>query len=381
VGFASRQYALTTEDAPAASAAAEGHRLAAAITVLAVLSIAAAWAARRVSGRVPVPRRVRLALDVGLVAGVAVLGAAVLVAAGGPVDGARSLKRQFEAPAGVTGDLNARILSFSGNGRSEQITVAIDAGRERTLLGLGAGSYEAQWYEHRDSPYVIRDAHSLYAEMFGEVGFVGLGLLLAALALPLVAAIRARRSRTVPAAGAAFLAWAAHCTLDWNWELPGVTLTALLAGAAVLLAAERPRRAGTPLGAVRVPLVALMCALTFASVVSLVGNQALFAGRASIAEERWADALGHARKARALVPWSHEPYVVYGDAAAGLGDRSAALDAYRTASERAPDNWLVWSRIALVARGNERLAAYRRVHQLNPLEQGLPERVYREPSG
>ena len=75
---------------------------------------------------------------------------------------------------------------------------------------------------------------------------------------------------------------------------------------------------------------------------------------------------------RALLFWSAEPAVVLGDAAAGLGDREAALGAYREAVATDPQNWVAWLRLAQVARGPERAAAYRRVHELNPLEEGLP---------
>ena len=72
------------------------------------------------------------------------------------------------------------------------------------------------------------------------------------------------------------------------------------------------------------------------------------------------------RLARALLVWSPEPDFVRGDAAAGLGDREGALRAYRDAVETDPRNWIAWLRVAQVARGAERAAAYDRVRELNP---------------
>ncbi|HYT50946.1 MAG TPA: hypothetical protein VEL10_01935 [Gaiellaceae bacterium] len=43
------------------------------------------------------------------------------------------------------------------------------------------------------SPAKVRDAHSLYVETLAELGPIGLALLSAALVVPLVAAVRARR--------------------------------------------------------------------------------------------------------------------------------------------------------------------------------------------
>ena len=111
----------------------------------------------------------------------------------------------------------------------------------------------------------------------------------------------------------------------------GVTLTALLAGSAGLVAAERGRAARSSSGS-RLALVRRGGTLSVFAVWSLVGNQALFAAREAAAREglerRHAT---HARRAQALLFWSHEPDLVLGDAAAGLGDREGALRAYREA--------------------------------------------------
>ena len=108
---------------------------------------------------------------------------------------------------------------------------------------------------------------------------------------------------------------------------------------------------------------------------SLVGNQALFAGREAVARKDWSEARDHAVRAQSLLPWSHEPDLVRGDAAAGLGDREGALRAYRDAVATDPRNWVAWLRLAQVARGAERRAAYDRVRRLNPRRRGVTGRV------
>ncbi|MDW8339782.1 MAG: tetratricopeptide repeat protein, partial [Thermoleophilia bacterium] len=113
-------------------------------------------------------------------------------------------------------------------------------------------------------------------------------------------------------------------------------------------------------------------ALSVAAVVSLVGNQALFAARDARAREEWGAAVDHARRASALLPWSVEPLIVRGDAVARLGDRAAAIEAYRRAVARDPRNWVAWLRLAQVASGRERARAYARVRALNPLARDLP---------
>jgi uncharacterized membrane-anchored protein len=108
------------------------------------------------------------------------------------------------------------------------------------------------------------------------------------------------------------------------------------------------------------------------AVWSLVGNQALFAGRDAVAKEDWSAARKHAGRAQELLFWSHEPEIVLGDAAAGLGGRTRALEDYRAAVAEDPRNWVAWLRFAQVARGAERSAAYDRVRELNPRQEDLP---------
>ena len=119
-------------------------------------------------------------------------------------------------------------------------------------------------------------------------------------------------------------------------------------------------------------LVSAGVLLSVFAIWSLVGTQALFAARDAVARKDWSAADEHGRRARALLFWSVEPDVVLGDAAAGSGDREGALHAYRDAVAADPNNWVTWLRLAQVARGPERAAAYDRVRQLNPREEGLP---------
>jgi O-antigen ligase len=371
VVVASRQEALTRQDAVLAEWERQGHRLAGVVLALAACSAVLALGAHVVARRVPVGRRTRRAFDAVLVAVALAAVVGGLVGVGGPVDGASELRNRFDRDPVAGADLNERLFSASGNGRSEQVAISWRAGKERLVAGNGAGAFEYIWYERRPSTLVVRDGHSLYLETFAELGIVGLTLLVGVVLLPLVAAYRARRSRLVPGAVGAFAAWAIACTLDWHWEVVGVTMTALLAGGACLVAAENGRT--RPLGTwPRVALATAGVALSLLAVVSLVGNQALFAGRDAVGRKDYAEARDHATRARALLPWSSEPDLVLGDAYAGLGDREAALHAYRDAVATDERKWVAWLRLAQVAEGTERARAYATVRKLNPREEALP---------
>jgi hypothetical protein len=371
VAYGSQLEALTTEDALPAAVVREGQRMAVVVAVAVPATMLAAALARTVSARVEPSARSRRWLDLALAGtGVAVV-AAVLVALGGPRAAWNELESRFEAEPVGDVDLNERLFSISGNGRSQQLRVAWHAARERPIIGNGSGTFEYIWYERRPTTLIVRDGHSLYVETLAEVGVIGLTLLAAALLVPLVAATRARRSRLVAPAAGAYVAWLAASAFDWHWEMVGLTTTALLVGSVGLVSSERRSRESLGDGS-RLALVGLTGTLTVLAVWSLVGNQALFAGREAVGRKDWSAAYDNARRARALLGWSHEPLIVLGDARAGLGDREGALEAYREAVEMNPGNWAAWLRLAQVARGAERDAAYDRVHRLNPREEGLP---------
>ncbi len=371
VAYGSRQDALTTEGSRAADAAREGHRMAAVVVVATIGATLAAWVARLVARRVVVSRRSARVADVALACAGVVAVVAALVAIGGPAKGLSEVKSRFSAEPVVAPQLNDRLISISGNGRTSSFRVAWHAARAHPLVGNGSGTFEYVWYRHRPTLLVVRDAHSLYLEALAEVGVVGLALLLAALVVLLGGGVRARRVRFAAVGTAAITSWAVAAAVDWHWEMVGVTLTAFLAGAGALVASERqPRR---PLGSrARGPLVVLGIALSLAATISLVGNQALFAARSDVGRKDWAAARRDGRRAHALLPWSAEPDLVLGDAAAGAGDRAGALEAYRDAVARDPESWAAWLHLAQIARGAERAHAYARVHQLNPRDKELP---------
>lgn len=374
VFYASRHDALTRAGNPSVDAvSAAGRRV---MIVLLVCSIAGAAAGMLVSGpmrrRVP-SRSVQRSVIATLVVVALLFTGSAIVAVGGPSRGVDRLLDQFDTPPRRDDrDLNTRLFSLYGTGRAELWRVALGEFEDAPIAGIGAGTFEYSWYEKRPTTRTVRDAHSLYLETLTEIGLVGLALIVVTLLVPLAAAVNARRSRYVAPAAAAYVVWLTASALDWHWEMVGLTSTALLTGSVGLLAAERRSRRGTLLPGTRIALIGVTGTLSFLAVWSLVGNQALFAGREALARKDWAEAREHARRAQALLVWSHEPDLVLGDAAAGLGDREGTLRAYRAAVEKDPQSWVAWLRLAQVERGAARAAAYDRVHQLNPLEESLP---------
>jgi hypothetical protein len=112
-------------------------------------------------------------------------------------------------------------------------------------LGSGAGTFGDYWVRYGEPALQggALDAHNLYLETLAELGPFGLALLASTLALPLVAAFRVRAHPFASAATGAYAAFLSHAALDWDWEMPAVTLAALVCASAVIIAGRDGARA------------------------------------------------------------------------------------------------------------------------------------------
>jgi tetratricopeptide (TPR) repeat protein len=368
VALASREPALTHAGSNLALAAHEGHRLALVFVALAAVNAAAAFAVAIAEPRV----------EVGPIARMAAAGAAILVAVaacvavfarfGSPVQLAHRAYEAFrKPPPAQTADLNARLLNFSGNGRAQAWRLAWDDARHHLLAGDGAGSYERYFLAHEPANVSrVRDAHSLYVETLSELGIVGLLLVLGMVALPFVALRRARALRVAPAVVGAYAAYIVHTGIDWDWELPAVTLVGLLSGATLLLAArhdDEARPLGTPL---RIGVgVAAVCAAVFAG-LTLVGNTALARSASSLSHGDPARAASSARRAHSFLPWSPAPWDALGRAELRQGRQQEAQASFRKAISIDRGDWQLWYDLARATSGRAHAQALAMVDDLYP---------------
>jgi hypothetical protein len=233
-----------------------------------------------------------------------------------------------------------------GHERQHYWRVAAREAQAHPVLGSGAGTYVNWWVRERDVPLQTQEAHSLYAETLAELGPVGLALVLLVFAIPLAAT----RRRDL-AAGVA--AYAVAAAVDFDWELAGVTVPALLV-AALAVAPARSRPA--PLRAVA-PVAAVVAV---AALLAYAGNARLAAAQDAARRGDFGVAAAEARAARRWMPYSPLPWLVLGDVTHDAG-------AYRRAAELDPADWLLWQRLAGVADGRLRRLAEAKAAQLNPL--------------
>jgi O-antigen ligase len=372
----SRSDSLAREDAPLSMAADQGRDLALVVVVLAVTSAVGAIAMAAAERRVEPSRAVRLLFGatVSLVALTLVIG--FVARFGGPVE---LVDRAYDAfkgpPPEATVDLRDRLFSFSGSGRAQLWEEAWHEYREHDLVGGGAGTFEQYWNEHRPSALKVRDGHNLYVETLGELGVIGIALLVVALGVPVLAAFGARHEPLGAPAFGAYAAYLVHAGVDWDWELAAVTVAALACGAG-LLALRAPPVSDLVL---RVPLsvavgavAVLMAAVSF---VGLIGSSALSSSddAAAARPPDWKQAVDEARKAHDWAPWSSEPWQRLGEAQLVQGHLDAARESFKKAIEKEPGDWLLWLRLAEASAGADREAALREAKRLNPLAPEIRE--------
>ena len=125
--------------------------------------------------------------------------------------------------------------SPSQSNRSAYWRVAAEVFAEHPLNGIGSGSFGVEWLQRREIAEAVRDAHSLYLETAAELGLVGLAR---AGRAPRRHRPRRPQRRANPRAVAALAAFALHAGLDWDWELPALSLVAILLAARVIAAQE-----------------------------------------------------------------------------------------------------------------------------------------------
>jgi len=211
-------------------AGSQGHREsqgAIVLVLLAVITLAASVAQLRLvrnehSAPLRLPRRAP-----AIALAVICAGLAVAIVAGA--------KESSKTPLGAGA---SRYVTLESN-RYEYWRVALRAFRDEPLRGVGAGGWAVYWLRYRTISEFARDAHSLPLQTAAELGVIGVALLAAFLAGIALAARDALSVAPVLAAGpiAGFVTYVAHAPLDWDWQMPAVTLVAIgLAGALVALA-------------------------------------------------------------------------------------------------------------------------------------------------
>lgn len=307
-------------------------------------------------------------------AGVVALGAIAVFATGSGAWARTQADTLLRGSAVRDDDIRTRLLTFDNDGRFAHWQVSLNAFEARPLIGSGAGTYEIDWKRERTTPAQVVDAHSLFVETLGELGLVGIALLLVALgALVIGASWRARGpERPLYAAVlAATLTWAAHAALDWSWELTGVTIWMFgLAGVAL---AARPDAGvvARPLGRLPRIVLALGCLVLLLVPVNVYRSQhALRVAIAAYQDRDCNRSIDSALSAIDALPARADPWELLAYCDIRAGQTQLALRAARESVRLDPR---AWDRhyavaLALAADRQDPRAAAREAARLNPLE-------------
>jgi hypothetical protein len=376
-------HSLTSDDVALASreraglillVAVAGGLLAAGALALRLLALEQRGAITPASAR-RIARGLRWASAVTVVLGV------IAIAASGTIS---RTWHSFTATHAASVTQPSRLLSADSANRWVWWKEAAGAFSDRPLGGWGAGSFPVVHLLYRRDTLTVNEAHSVPLQWLAETGIVGALLAGGSLVLLLVAAGVAVRAAPTPPeravrAGllAAGVAFAIHCLFDWDWDIPGVTLPALLclgvlAGSAAWKpgAPQRPRP--RPLWLV-VLSAALCVGAISAAIPSLAATRARSAlvAAASASSPDLGGAAAAARLASQLDPLSDAGPLAASTIALHEGERQRARRDLLDAINRQPSDPQAWAELSYVetALGDLRdgRRASQRARQLDPL--------------
>jgi len=373
---------LLASDRPTtAAAAAQGHELALTVALCTVLAVCARLVlllqvdARLLSRRrIVVPRRPAIAAA----AGICVCLVLVFVATSGSAYLGRQYDSFVKGDAVNSADARSRLGKRGNNGRIELWRVALDELGERPLHGTGAGTFALRW-DRRGTGFQAEDAHSLYVEVLGELGLIGLLLVGGVVALVLCGFLaRARGPDRVVGAAlfGAGLTWAAAAGVDWVWEMPAVTFWFFAAGGLALSAQQSPQHeasvARSPEWPMRLAVAASCGLLALTPARMYLSDGPLRASARALKRGDCRTAVDRALDSIAAFGVRPEPYILLGYCDLRLGQPRLAVGAMKNAVRLEPDGWeghygLALARAAMGSDPRPRMRIARRQNPRSPL--------------
>jgi hypothetical protein len=286
----------------------------------------------------------------------------------------------FKEPKAGPGNDPSRLISSNGSNRWIWWQEAAGAFSDKPLGGWGAGSFPVVRYLFRRYDAPVRSTHSVPLEFLSDTGLVGALLGLGGLGLLAAAAVRrVRRSSGIERSArlallATAAAWAVHSLVDWDWEIPAVTIPALIAvcvAAAPLGGARsRPPQRGAPALLAAASALAAVLLAASAALPSLAETKRVQALREA-ADGNLHGAASKAELAHKLNPLSVEPLFTQVAVARLRNQNAEAGSLLAEATRLQPDNFETWQRLSQFEflQGDYRgaAAALRREADDNPL--------------
>jgi O-antigen ligase len=382
---------LATKQATGPAAVAQGHHVAVVVGACMLGAGALRGVLTLLDGRIAdlplvrTPPRRSVRAGAGAVAAVIVLG--LVLALGGY----GFAHRQYDKFVHSTNESHItqtreRLSDVTNDGRLPLWEAAVRIYETQKLRGTGAGTYQLYYTRYRTQPGYVVDAHSLYLQSLAELGIVGFVLiLLVVLGIlgGLATRIRGPGRGLYAALFATMLAWAIHQGVDWDWQMPAVTLAVfILAG----LALARPRDGRVGFGGLPAPRTFVALGWLVLAVAPLLVSTSYTRLHRSVQELDRGEctaAKNEALSSLSLSAKRPQAYVVAGVCDLEQGFAQAAVPAMTQAADlegQSWENWF-WVAVARAAAGVNPHTAIARAIELNPLEHGLRNAALRLSSG
>jgi O-Antigen ligase len=276
---------------------------------------------------------------------------------------------------------------------------ALGAFGARPLQGWGAGSFPVVDLLYRHDSLTVKQPHNVPLQWLSETGLVGAGLALAGCVLLAIVAVRAVQRRppgsqrmVAAALLAAVVAYGVHALYDWDSDIPGVTLPAILflgvligirgrssarppagpRGVLLEIPSELSPRAGMRLAGLAVITLLLCCYAASAAIPSIAADRARSALVAADGNSR-SELLSAARSAASasrLDPLSDAGLLAESTIALRLRQPVAARSLLLAAVKRQPADPQAWTSLAIVdvqlGDARDALSAVQRALALDP---------------
>jgi hypothetical protein len=286
----------------------------------------------------------------------------------------------------TTGQEQSRYLSASATGRYTYWTVAWEDFATHPFLGVGTHNYEATYYRLREqNSGPVRQPHSLPLEILAERGIVGGALFFGLLVACIVAGLQKRFGNLssdgkaqVGALIAAVTYWFVYSSAEWFWQIPAVTLPAIIYLALLVsplreveLAPESRRRLlfRLPMRAVGVGVAVLAMAVI---APLYIADQYLKRSQAATDPVQGLETVERAQRFNPLNATLPEREA---ELAIGIGDWDRAEDAYTRAVQLDPEHYVPYMLLATFYERREEsekaLLYYHEALALDPLGEDL----------
>jgi hypothetical protein len=375
---------LDTVDPTTPAAVSQGHHVA----VVAGLCVCACAGLRlifaltldaRALRRSLVPPRMSSGMRRAAIASALCLAVALGVALGAPHAVAGDWSRFIGgAPTHGGHDLRQRLTDPSNDGRTDLWRVALNGFTAAPLHGYGGGMYQTLWDRSRPHFVYTINAHSLYLQALAELGIPGLALLailLGAVLGGLVVRVRTRgpRRSLYGVLLACAVVWAVRAGIDWDWEMPVVTVGFFAAAGLALSPRKRSSGRGwTPGGRGRA-ILGLLCVAGGVLPVLIVGSQNHLGDAENALYASTPNCTTAGSAARASIGWLNvrpEPFEIVGFCDLRGDHPRQAVAEMRRAVRLDPGSWETYYTlsIAQAAAGMDPMAAAGRALRMDPLE-------------